>query len=233
MTEHYIPNGKGNIHSLHNDKPGDLLVLMVPGMFGVAEDCLEEFAHLKDHSIAAISLRGRGKSSSEFESYSFESHTSDVDAAIEYFKDKKIVLFAHSFGCLPSIAAAAMHPNQVVGLILVDKGLTQRQISQEWLDRIVKTPPPNASIEVARRVFEEMKPIDLNSTFSTLKISKLIFKGELQGSALSTDEAENLAQQPKTKVLRLLNSAHWPAAEDYPAFITEIENLLQTLSSKT
>jgi pimeloyl-ACP methyl ester carboxylesterase len=210
----------------------DILILMIPGMFGSAEDCAAEFAQLKDHSIAAISLRGRGKSSADFESYSFESHVSDVEATINHFKNKKIILFAHSYGCLVSIAAAAKFPEQVIGLVLVDKGLIQKPLSQAWFARVLETPPPHATLEVARRVYEDLKPVDLTDTFSSLHIPKLVFKGAFKSSALTREEAETLSQFKKTKVVTLKKSGHWPSPEDYPVLISEIKDFVGALSCK-
>lgn len=231
MEEKYVINDSYPLHILSQDRQGSPTILMIPGMFGAAEDCLEEFKSLPQYSLRAMSIRGRGKSSSSFSSYSFSSQVSDVIAVIDsYPEEQKIVLFAHSFGCLLAVAACEARRERIAGLILVDKGLIQNQISDEWLQKVIANPPPNSSVEIARRIKDEFAPIDLTETFSSIQKPTLYFKGEQAGHALIDQEAQFLESLNHVQLIRLKNTGHWPSETDYEAFISEIQKFMSKMS---
>lgn len=207
--------------------PSGSLLLMIPGMFGTAEDCAEEFAQLKDYPVAAMSLRGRGQSS-EFSSYSFTDHVSDIVAVLDEYPEKKVILLAHSFGVLAAVAAAEQRKAQVSGLILVDKGLKLQALTEKWWQRVLDQPPKHTTLETAKKVFDELKPLDLTELFLSLKIPTLVFKGEHFGHALTGTEAAFLEKLDFVKMVRLKKSGHWPIKTDYPIFISEIKKFIDT-----
>lgn len=209
--------------------PSGSLLLMIPGMFGTAEDCQEEFTQLKDYPVAAISLRGRGQSTG-FSSYTFEDHVSDIVKVLDQYPQRKIILFAHSFGALASVAAAAQRKSQVAGLILVDKGLKLQALTEKWWQRVLDQPPKNTTLETAKKVFDELKPLDLTEMFVTLKIPTLVFKGEHFGHALTGTEAAFLENLDFVKLIRLKKSGHWPIKTDYPIFISEVKKFVDSIS---
>lgn len=207
--------------------PSGSLLLMIPGMFGAAEDCQEEFLQLKDYSVAALSLRGRGQSTG-FTSYSFSDHVSDIVTVLDQYSQRKVILFAHSFGALAAVAAAEQRKSQVAGLILVDKGLKLQALTEKWWQRVLDQPPKHTTLEIAKKVFDELKPLDLNDVFLSLKIPTLVFKGEHFGHALTGTEAAFLEKLDFVKMVRLKKSGHWPIKTDYPIFIFEIKKFVDS-----
>ncbi|MEK2688792.1 alpha/beta fold hydrolase [Bdellovibrio sp. GT3] len=229
MEEKFIPNDEGQIHTLWQPLKNTAFILMIPGMFGVAEDCKEEFASLTQYSLAAMSVRGRGKSTRAFVSYTFHSQVSDVLAVIDSCPDENIILFAHSFGCLFAVAACEKRIDRIAGLILVDKGLIQNNISDQWLQRVVESPPQNSSIEIARKIHDEFSPVDLSGVFKSLNKPTLYFKGEKEGHALQEQEAKELEKLPNVQMVRLNESGHWPSESDYDTFIYKIQKFVASL----
>lgn len=230
MKESFVKSDVGNIHTLYQEgsvnKP---LLLMIPGMLGVAEHWGDEFKRLNEYPLLAMSVRGRGKSSFDFQSYSFEDQVSDILAVINSRQEKNLILVAHSFGCLLAVAAATKMKERIIGLILIDKGLSMGKLTDNWLERVRNNPPSTSTFEIAQKIFLDSKAIDLSEDFNSLYIPTLFFKGESVGHVLSEEEAQKLSKLPTTKIIRLKNSGHSPEGEDYEIFISEVHSFVESL----
>jgi pimeloyl-ACP methyl ester carboxylesterase len=229
MKSSFIKNGAGDLHIIEQDGKETTLILMIPGMFGIAEHFSEEFQNFQDFPLVAMSLRGRGQSSKTFESFTFEDHVSDVLAFIDTSQASRIVLMAHSFGCLVATAAALARRDRVSGLILIDKGLSQRKITEQWLERVRTNPPETSSFEIALKIYNDSKVLDLKQEFAQSNIPAIFFKGEAEGHVLTEAEAIELSQIPQVRVVRLQNSGHSPSPSDYATFVNEAKRFLHSL----
>jgi len=84
------------------------------------------------HRILALDLRGRGFSGKPSSNYSVEYHCRDITALLDDLALNQIVLMGHSLGAFISLAFAALKPERVGQVILVDGGgkLTQAQTAK-------------------------------------------------------------------------------------------------------
>ncbi len=228
MEEKFVNNREVNIHTLKQIGSEAVTLLMIPGMFGVAEHWADEFKHLKEYSLVAMSVRGRGKSTAPENGYTFQDHVSDVVAVGKSLNSKNLILCAHSYGCQLAVASAVELEN-VKGLILVDKGMRANKISDKWLTFVQENPPPTSSVAVARKIHAASQAEDLMEDLKRLRLPTLFFKGELEGSHLDEAEVSELLEIPGVQVVRLKNSAHSPSSQDYELFVDHIRQFLRSI----
>ncbi|HKW95541.1 MAG TPA: alpha/beta hydrolase [Methylomirabilota bacterium] len=78
------------------------------------------------HRLIAYDLRGRGESDKPESGYSLERHNADLRGLLDHFGLGKAVLLGHSLGAHIALRFAAVHPERVSKLVLVDGGLDVR-----------------------------------------------------------------------------------------------------------
>jgi pimeloyl-ACP methyl ester carboxylesterase len=78
------------------------------------------------HRLIAYDLRGRGESDKPETGYSLAHHGDDLLALLDHFGLRKAVLLGHSLGAGIALRFAALHPERVAKLILVDGGIDVR-----------------------------------------------------------------------------------------------------------
>jgi pimeloyl-ACP methyl ester carboxylesterase len=76
--------------------------------------------------LIAYDLRGRGESDKPDKGYSLAHHNEDLLALLDHFGLKKAVLVGHSLGAHIAVRFAAVHPERVAKLVLVDGGIDVR-----------------------------------------------------------------------------------------------------------
>ncbi len=102
-----------------------------------------------EYQVVAVDLRGRGLSDKPDAGYSPEQHIRDIICTIDDLEIDKIYLMGHSLGAFISLMFAALHPERVEKLILVDGAgdLDKTQMDQVFvgiqpaLDRLQKIFP--------------------------------------------------------------------------------------------
>ena len=78
------------------------------------------------HRLIAYDLRGRGESDKPEKGYSLAYHGEDLLGLLDHFGLRKAVLVGHSLGAHIAVRFAAVHPERVERLVLVDGGIDVR-----------------------------------------------------------------------------------------------------------
>jgi pimeloyl-ACP methyl ester carboxylesterase len=78
------------------------------------------------HRLIAYDLRGRGESDKPEKGYSLALHGEDLLGLLDHFGLKKAVLVGHSLGAHIAVRFAAVHPERIAKLVLVDGGIDVR-----------------------------------------------------------------------------------------------------------
>lgn len=137
-TERFVVAGDGlTLHCVLDGEPSDRTpVLCLPGLTRTNRD----FEHVTeawaaDRLVAAVSLRGRGRSGVDptGASYALDTYVDDVIAVLDDIGIDRAVLIGTSLGGLLALWTAYRHPTRVAGLVLNDIG---PELQQEGLDRI-------------------------------------------------------------------------------------------------
>ena len=112
-----------------------------------------------DFRVLAMDLRGRGHSDKPASGYSVEQHCRDILSLLDDLKITRPVIMGHSLGAFIALAFAAMYPDSVDRVILVDGGgdLSKEQLEKVFaaikpaLDRLGKIfPSAEAYMEIMR-----------------------------------------------------------------------------------
>jgi len=78
------------------------------------------------YRLIAYDLRGRGESDKPEKGYSLALHNEDLAGLLDHFGLKRAVLVGHSLGAHIAVRFAAMHPERVSKLVLIDGGIDVR-----------------------------------------------------------------------------------------------------------
>ncbi|NNE11523.1 MAG: alpha/beta hydrolase [Ilumatobacter sp.] len=125
--------------------PGAPVVFALPGMVDNAWVWSAVAQQLDGAaSLVAVDLRGRGSSSDSLGPFGIRRHADDVRAVIHRFNAAPAVVVGHSLGGTVALQAAAAHPDDVSGVVLVESG-----------------PPPriDPGVDPATRMQEILAPI--------------------------------------------------------------------------
>jgi pimeloyl-ACP methyl ester carboxylesterase len=112
------------------------------------------------YHVLALDRRGHGDSQwSEAAHYEIEDYTADLDAVIGTWEMGKPFLVGHSGGGLPCIMYAALHPENVRGLVLLEtRPVYDQEMVSRMRNREQRPPRTFASFEEARRSFRLTPP---------------------------------------------------------------------------
>ncbi len=75
-------------------------------------------------ALAAVDLRGRGRSSTLPPPFGIPAHVQDMVAVLDHLGLDQAVVVGHSLGAYIAAALAEAHPDRVASLVLVDGGLS-------------------------------------------------------------------------------------------------------------
>src|SRR5262249_12118544 len=117
-----IDGPAGALHVSDGGSGQRLPVLFIPSLGGTIAQWAAQLDHLRPTRRAlVIEVRGHGRSAAPADSdYSLDAMAPDVDAIVQHLGVERSLVVGHSMGGGIALAYAAAHPQQVVGLFLVD-----------------------------------------------------------------------------------------------------------------
>lgn len=219
-------NSLPKLHVLSQKGSLGLPILFVPGMFGIAEHYKSDMDALHEYTVYAMSVRGRGQSEAPEDGYTFEDHVDDVVRVIDQIQEAEIVLCGHSYGCLLVVAAAAERRDRIASVVLIDRGLEARRISEAWLENLRENPPEGSSVEVAEQIILASREVNLWQTYQDLKKPVTVIKGDQSDSHINENDLVRFEAHPQAQIVHLPHSGHTPTKDDYPLFLETLKRLL-------
>lgn len=173
-------------------------VLFIHGLGGSSRQWQAQLAHLRPTRRAvALDLRGHGDSepAGDPSAYTLDGYVADVAAVADAVELERFVLVGHSLGATVALEYAALNPERVAGLLLVDPNGDQTQIPDQelesFLEALTKDPRGEmewyfkqilvgSEVEVADRVLADLRLTDeaafgpsLKSSFTTSPLPAL------------------------------------------------------------
>ncbi len=103
----------------------------------------------------ALDLRGHGQSDKPDSDYTFDQIADDVADILSELQYERPVLVGHSWGAHVGLHLAAMYPDRIGGLIMVDGGIVDLGKNASWEDMLAKHTPPKLDGQPAD-AFREM-----------------------------------------------------------------------------
>jgi pimeloyl-ACP methyl ester carboxylesterase len=211
-VEHYVDNDSVAVHAIEIGMPSeDSVFVFVPGMINSADQGIEAVGDHINHRSIALSLRGRGRSSSPTAGYSFEDHVSDVNAVVTQLRLKRPIIVGHSVGAVIALRAASLlvEMQNLGGVVLIDFLPRYHAFGEKWVERVLSM-NVNSMTEVAiREVANDSRAIDLSSELGALQAKAMLLTGEGPESLAPTNETAILSERfPELEVLVIRGAGH-------------------------
>jgi pimeloyl-ACP methyl ester carboxylesterase len=226
MKDEFIPNGEVMLHRIRRgSKDAPLKIVIVPGMIEAGEDRLNII--INNFTTLYLSIRGRGQSTSPTHGYSFMDQVQDVLCMVEDVN--KCVLIGISTGAAFAIKAAAVRPNKVVGLVIVDFSPAYPKYSEKWKDNILRLSNRKISNTAINGIIKDAERVELDQELTTLQFPVLILKGKKDGSLLSETALSHYLDYLPHSEIRLIQSAGHMIFDEDPTAIKEVKSFIENL----
>src|SRR5579862_9063961 len=155
IRDRWVDSGGVRLHGLESvplEPTTQVPLLIIPGVFGNAEDYIEEMTRLAPRQCLAVSLRGRGQSDVPSSGYRLEDHISDIAAAIAQCGFERPALMGYAIGAAYAIAYAVDAPDKISALIIGDYPARYRELSVKWVAAALESMGARANPVVAREL---------------------------------------------------------------------------------
>ena len=217
LSEYSIVNGSVNLHVVATmpARPGRVAVAVIPGLAETADDWRELLELLAPMHAAAVTLRGRGRSSTPETGYSLADHASDIAAFVDYLQADFVVLVAFSRSVGYALEYATLRPEKLARLVLLDYPPKHSALPENWAEAFAESSWRSrkassiVSLPALRAIAREADPKDFTPFLSSIHAPTLVVRGGMPGAVLSaTVAAEYGSHLPHCKVAELPESAH-------------------------
>ncbi len=196
---------------------------------------------LGSHAVA-LSLRGRGLSSTPETGYDLEDHLSDISAVVDHLGLKEYCVLGFSRGASYALGWMLAHPRDMRGLILVDQPPVHVKPGPGYVDywaglNYLGVPILNFMRRSALEGLErEARDVDFSARLHELRIPVTFFAGRNQDAVIPSNVNDAIIGQyrkaiPSITVVDFLKSGHMIPDEEPEKYIAEIEAFLMRLGS--
>jgi pimeloyl-ACP methyl ester carboxylesterase len=190
MKSLFVHNGPVAVHVLDNERESKAPVLLViSGLWESAERAIPVLSGLKSRAIA-LSLRGRGLSSTPEAGYGLESHLSDIGAVVDQLELKDYCMLGFSRGASYALGWSLEHQQDMRGLILVDQPPMHVKPGPGYVDYwsglvYLGVPILNFMRRAALEGLErEAEDVDFSARLSGLRTPVAFFAGKNRSAAI-------------------------------------------------
>jgi pimeloyl-ACP methyl ester carboxylesterase len=238
MKSYFVENQGVQIHVLENGDPSPETpsLLVIGGLWEPAERAIPVLSGLGSHAVA-ISLRGRGLSSTPEDGYGLDDHLSDVAAVLKHCQLSDYCVLGFSRGAAYALGWTLRHQEHMRGLILVDQppvhvGADAAYV--EYWSNLVYLWVPILNFmrrEALEGLARDAKTVDFTTALGRLTLPVALFAGrdaEARIPSSLSDEDIRCYQLsiPDCEVIEFSKSGHMIPDEEQEKYIEEIRRFL-------
>jgi pimeloyl-ACP methyl ester carboxylesterase len=235
IRDRWIVNANVRLHSLESVAPEpseQVPLLIIPGVFGNAEDYIDEMSKLAPRKCMAVSLRGRGRSEVPASGYSLEDHVSDIVAAVTQSGFERPAMMGYAIGAAYAIAYAVEWPNTISALIIGDYPARYRALSPKWVATALEAMGERARPEVAHALQRESAQVSLWERLASIRCPTAILRGALEGSMVTEEIAAKYREfLPGAEIVTLARNGHELWKPDFESYIGAIGQFLSRIDA--
>ncbi len=165
-------------------------VAYIPGLLSGAEEFTPVLERLGRPALS-MSLRGRGGSDARGDDFGFEDHLADVQAVLAMVVQQPVTIIAFSAGVPLAVRYAAMHPDRVAGLILIDHAPVWRARNDRWA-RTAQEQRPDVPQDLIRLLCLHAQRVSLWDDLPAISCPVLVVRAETPTSQLTNHDVERL-----------------------------------------
>jgi pimeloyl-ACP methyl ester carboxylesterase len=109
-------------------------ILLLHGLASAAHiwDLVAPLLAARGYIVTALDQRGHGESDKPDSGYDFDTIVADDATAVRALHIVRPIIVGHSWGALVALQYAAVHPEQVTALVMVDGGVGQLSLRPGW-----------------------------------------------------------------------------------------------------
>jgi pimeloyl-ACP methyl ester carboxylesterase len=241
MKSFFVHNGPVKIHVLDNELPSGSVptLLVIGGLWEPAERAMPILSGISTHVIA-LSLRGRGLSSTPDAGYDLADHLSDIEAVVKHCELSNYCVLGFSRGASYALGWSLEDQQHMCGLILVDQPPVHIKPGsgyvEFWSNLVYQGIPiinfmRTEALEGLRRDATE---IDFSSELSKLNIPVAFFAGRNANSEIPSDITEEIIrfykdEIPSCEIVEFLESGHMIPDDEPKKYISEITSFIERI----
>ncbi len=200
MKSFFVHNGPVALHVLENGFPSPETpsLLVIGGLWEPAERAIPVLSGLESH-VVALSLRGRGLSSTPASGYDLVDHNSDIEAVVRHCRLHNYCVLGFSRGASYALDWSLQNQGDMRGLILVDQPPVHVKAGpgyvEFWSNLVyLGVPLLNFMRRMALEGLEEATEIDFSSRLAQLKIPVAIFAGRNKEAKIPSELPDEILQ---------------------------------------
>jgi pimeloyl-ACP methyl ester carboxylesterase len=241
LESYFVNNGDVKIHVLDNGIISDKYppLLIIGGLWEPAERAIPVISALKSRA-AALSLRGRGLSSTPKTGYDLVDHLSDIEAVLKNCGLKNYCVLGFSRGASYALGWSLYDQHNMRGLILVDQPPVhlgpEAGYAEYWANLVYQGVPLLNFMrrEALEGIEREAKGIDFSPELPKLRIPVKFFAGRNSAAKIEsnvTDEdLENYkCSIPGVEIVEFKESGHMIPDDEREKYIEETDKFIRKL----
>lgn len=240
MKSLFADNGPVKVHALDNEAASKLPpLLVIGGLWESAERALPVLCGLGSRAVA-LSLRGRGLSSTPAAGYNLQGHLSDVSAVVQHVGLKDYCVLGFSRGASYALGWALEHQNEMSGLILVDQPPVHTKPGPGYVDYwsgLVYLGVPILNFmrpEALKGLERDAEDMDFSPRLAELKLPVAFFAGRSRKAAIQSNVTdEDISNYKRSleslEVVEFERSGHMIPDEEQQKYVEEIASFLKKI----
>ncbi|WP_151736207.1 alpha/beta fold hydrolase ['Paenibacillus yunnanensis' Narsing Rao et al. 2020] len=242
MKNYFVHNDDVILHVLEEgtSSPSVPSLVVISGLWEPAERAIPLLSGLSGHTVA-LSLRGRGLSSTPASGYGLEEHLSDIAAVVEHLQLEGYCMLGFSRGASYALGWTLRHRQKMKGLILVDQPPVHRSVSAEAADfwtRLVYRGVPVLNYmrpEAIQGLMREAAEVDFTRELSGLQLPVTVFAGRDHAAMISSDLPAEMAKRYREavrdcEIIEFAGSGHMIPDDEQQKYIAEVARFLKRIS---
>lgn len=242
MKSFFVHNGPVALHVLESGNPSPVTpsLLVIGGLWEPAERAIPVLSGLGSHAVA-LSLRGRGLSSTPARGYDLADHLSDIEAVVRHCRLQDYCVLGLSRGASYALGWGLQNQGGMRGLILVDQPPVHVKAGpgyvKFWSNLVyLGVPILNFMRRTALEGLEEATEIDFSPQLPHLRIPVAIFAGRSKEARIPTELPDEILQIytkaiPSCEVVEFKQSGHMIPDEEQEKYVAEIASFVRKLGA--
>lgn len=230
IREQWVDSGGVWLHCLESvplEPTMQVPLLIIPGVFGNAEDYIDEISRLGPRPCCAVSLRGRGRSDVPASGYRLEDHVSDIAATVAQWGFERPAMMGYAIGAAYAIAYAVDAPDKLSALIIGDYPARYRALSAKWVGTALESMGERARPDVAHALQRDSAQVSLWERLGSIRCPTAIMRGAQAGSMVTAEVAAKYQEyRPGVEIITLENNGHELWKPDFDSYIEAIGDFL-------
>ncbi|SMC18718.1 Pimeloyl-ACP methyl ester carboxylesterase [Clostridium acidisoli DSM 12555] len=244
MESYFINNSSVNIHVLENGVPSSKTpsLLVIGGLWEPAERAIPILSGLSSH-VVALSLRGRGLSSTPEVGYDLSDHLSDIESVVKHCQLKNYCVLGFSRGASYALGWSLKNQQNMSGLILVDQPPVHSKQSEESVEYWSNLVYQGVSLLnfMRRKAIEglarDVNMVDFSSDLTQLNLPVAFFVGRNEKASIPSNVSDETLELYKNtihscEIIEFLQSGHMIPDEEQQKYISEIASFIKKIERK-